>query len=641
MSRHTSHNAKFNPVRLVWLITALGCIAGLVMIAIVWWALVDIRAERQRVDRFKSRLAGARASIEQQLLEEKWDLYRILAAEEVTAKSTGAGKDLLALIAEYRVSVGRPQLTEAFSQLERSVDDLQETRERCLLWAEQRSEMAVQLTAARRRVEDALHNLDELVQKTYGQKRLDRAVRIRQYRQARGEEAERLARRIIGNMAATPDLSAIRRDIADLAILCERLRGEEREDFLTDLKDNRIRTVLARLRRGTGMLSDELADARKILGRFATALFGTGYVVEDAHQTIIPGVGGMYGFAVNRLRLADEREKLRFQVTSQFDEIDQLLGTLSTQVDAIAMAESLRTERSLDTAWRTMLLIWLGTAGIFILISSQIIREVKRQIRAIEETNTKLDERTKALSRSREELSESEEQLRRLSSNLLKAQEQERRRIALELHDELGQSMAALKFQVRAVERSLGKEAPAALHRECENLRLAINEIIENVRRLSRDLSPVALEDLGLEAAIEYLVHTFSKLHNVRTSLHMEEISHLFSQEAQRNLYRIFQEILTNVGKHARADLVEVSIKNRNDESFFLVKDNGQGFAVEEVRHRESTKKGLGLTAIAERVRLLGGTLDIRSAPGEGTAVSFTASSDMIGTHEVPLQVGR
>jgi signal transduction histidine kinase len=265
-----------------------------------------------------------------------------------------------------------------------------------------------------------------------------------------------------------------------------------------------------------------------------------------------------------------------------------------------------------------MLLLWLGTGAVFVLISARIIQAARRQVRAIEETNA-------ALLASREELRESEEQLHRLSSSLLTAQENERRRIARELHDELGQAMAALKLQVRAAERTMGDQTPPALKDECRHLRQAINEIIENMRRLSRDLSPVVLEDLGFEAAVEHLANTFAGLHGIAVELDLADISHLLSREAQHNIYRILQELLNNIGKHAEAGRVRIAVSRRHSELLFTVEDDGRGFDAAEVKRAKATEKGMGLTAVAERVRLLGGRLEIDSAPGGGTRVTFTA----------------
>ncbi|MBI5558454.1 MAG: sensor histidine kinase [Deltaproteobacteria bacterium] len=223
-----------------------------------------------------------------------------------------------------------------------------------------------------------------------------------------------------------------------------------------------------------------------------------------------------------------------------------------------------------------------------------------------------------------EALRDSEETLHQLSVNLLTVQENERRRISLELHDELGQSLAALKLQVGSLEKQLAKGTPEIVQGGCNELRQSINLIIENVRRLSRDLSPVALDDLGIDAALEYLITNFAKLHGIEISLDLIEINHLFSQDAQRLIYRIVQESLNNIGKHAYATHIGIRIEKIKNRIFLIVKDNGTGFNTEEISLRKKSEGGMGLAAMAERVRILEGVMDIESEEGKGTTITVS-----------------
>lgn len=238
--------------------------------------------------------------------------------------------------------------------------------------------------------------------------------------------------------------------------------------------------------------------------------------------------------------------------------------------------------------------------------------------------NEKLKAEIHVRKRIEEALRESEETLHLLSINLLTVQENERRRISAELHDELGQSLAALKLQVGALEKQLGYDVPYTLQEECEELRQSINLIIENVRRLSRDLSPVALDDLGIDAALEYLITNFAKLHEIEVSLDLIEINHLFSQAGQRLVYRIVQESLNNIGKHANATHVSIKIEKVKNRIFLIVKDNGTGFNTMEFQNRNKSESGMGLAAMAERVRILEGVIDINSEEGEGTTITVS-----------------
>jgi signal transduction histidine kinase len=230
---------------------------------------------------------------------------------------------------------------------------------------------------------------------------------------------------------------------------------------------------------------------------------------------------------------------------------------------------------------------------------------------------------SESLAKREEALRDSEKRLRSLSSQLLKAQEKERKRLSIELHDELGQALALLKHRLRSIRKKL-HEDQTVLHAECEDTNKYVDQIIDNVRRLSRDLSPSILEDLGLSSALRWLIEDFGKRHAMHTSLDIGDIDHLFSQEAQTNLYRIFQEALTNISKHAGASHVSFVVKKQNGRVNFLMQDDGKGFDVAQVKEMQSFEKGMGLAAMEERVHMLGASLDLRSEQRKGTRVSFT-----------------
>ena len=223
-----------------------------------------------------------------------------------------------------------------------------------------------------------------------------------------------------------------------------------------------------------------------------------------------------------------------------------------------------------------------------------------------------------------EALRESEKMLRFLSTRLFEAQEQERSRLSKELHDQLGHDLVALKSRVRSMGKKLD-QYQVLLKEDCDSTIGVIDQTIENVRRISRDLKPSILEDLGLFASLQCLVEDFARQHNIRVNLDMEDIDHLFPPQVQINLYRIFQEIFTNVSKHSSAENVSVTVKREGGYISFCVEDDGKGFELKKVKTRKFDEKGVGLTAMKERMHMLGGTFDVSSQPGEGTAIKFKA----------------
>jgi two-component system, chemotaxis family, CheB/CheR fusion protein len=221
-------------------------------------------------------------------------------------------------------------------------------------------------------------------------------------------------------------------------------------------------------------------------------------------------------------------------------------------------------------------------------------------------------------------LQESELKLKRLASQLLVVQEMERQRLSLQLRDELGQALGALKIQIRMVVEKLPPE-------QLDQKRVAdealdnINDIIGELRRLSRSLSPAILTDLGFTAALKYLVNEFSRDHDIKCTDKIEELNELVvSPEQKITYYRILQEALSNAGQHSEASKVTVTIKSQGDTIMFKVEDNGQGFDADEVMKLEPARR-FGLAAMEERVQILGGLLKISSQAGKGTRISFSA----------------
>ena len=218
-------------------------------------------------------------------------------------------------------------------------------------------------------------------------------------------------------------------------------------------------------------------------------------------------------------------------------------------------------------------------------------------------------------------LKESEGRLRNLTSQLITAQEAERGRLALELHDDLGQSLTVLKMELRAIQRKLPPESVES-RESLEHALNFINEVIEKIRRLARNLRPTILEDLGLTGALNYLFEEFSR-QDIRVTMDVDDIQDLFSPEAQLIIYRIFQESFSNITKYAQASQVSLTIKRQDKSVTFKMEDNGRGFDHQKVANKNITHRGLGLTAMDERARMLGGSLSIWSQEGQGTMITL------------------
>ncbi len=612
---------EVNPIKLVWLITLLSVSVGVLMVYIVWSTLTGIRTERENLFELKENFNAIQIQLESSLAKQKSELADLLEAKEDNSNQEENYR-LLNLIQDYRRAASDPVLTPAFEELDKNINSLLSIKNKLTWWASAYNRTIPRISPARKEIESILDRIFETVDMAEGQQRLKKAAKVRQIRRNGSLNSQKIDRTILDELFAPNDFSIIRRDITDLVQLNERLHTITEADNLADLKDNKIRTLLVRIRLNTqlseGEKSSEKIELYSLLDEYETALLGQGYSIDNDHQTIILGYDGEYGHISDQLKMEKERETLQAEASRAYERIETTLGEITVRTNAKTHQEVIKVEKVLGQTWRTMVIIWLVTSIIYAMLAYEIIMAAKYQIKAIKDSNIDLKAMTN-------ELKKSEDRLRRLSSDLFAVQENERRRISLELHDELGQSMAALKMQVGSVARRLGTVPADELKTVCEEMRDNINQIIENVRRLARDLSPVVLDDLGLQAAIDYLVNNFFKIYSIEIKYRYTTINHLFNEDSQRIIYRILQEALTNIGKHAQAKNISLVIEEEERSVRFTVKDDGRGFNVYKTLDKKGTDRGMGLEAMSERVRILGGKISIVSRPGIDTTITFTA----------------
>ena len=226
----------------------------------------------------------------------------------------------------------------------------------------------------------------------------------------------------------------------------------------------------------------------------------------------------------------------------------------------------------------------------------------------------------------------SERALRQLSSRLLRAQEEERSRIARELHDDLSQRMALLNMEIDMLAQGAGDER---LESELARLSAHVGELASSVRKLSHALHPSALQHLGLVAAIDQLRREVARLHGLDIEFEHRDMPERLIDEAALGLYRIAQEALRNVVKHSQSDSASVSLCRRGAWIELTVTDDGAGFDQEDNR-----EPGLGMLGMRERLRLVRGRLTVKSRPGRGTKLTAAvpvADNLRPPTTELPL----
>jgi two-component system, NarL family, sensor histidine kinase UhpB len=219
-------------------------------------------------------------------------------------------------------------------------------------------------------------------------------------------------------------------------------------------------------------------------------------------------------------------------------------------------------------------------------------------------------------------LRQSRAELRELSANLQSVREEEKTRIARELHDDLGQQLTALKMDLSSIEQLLVPHpaAGADLLDQLSGMRRLIDTTVASVRRIAADLRPVMLDDLGLIPAIDWLANDFTNRYGIKVERGFESGDTSFTRNGATTLFRIVQETLTNVARHAEATCVTLTIRVEGGYCVLHIADNGRGTAERDGRN----EKSFGLLGIRERAHMLGGSVAIDTAEGEGFAITVT-----------------
>jgi two-component system, NarL family, sensor histidine kinase UhpB len=305
-----------------------------------------------------------------------------------------------------------------------------------------------------------------------------------------------------------------------------------------------------------------------------------------------------------------------------------------TVVGTTISSRFLRQEHDAVSGVAFVLLLALAGVVITLLVNAIILRLALTPLKLLEETaadirrgdlsarvphsvltDRELERLTGTFNEMLESLDAYRQRLREVAARALRAEEEERKRIARELHDDTAQTLAALLIRLRLV-RAVPDDARDGV---LEELRAELVEAIERVRRFARGLRPPALEELGLEPALESHVRGLAETAGISIRLQAEPMSGGLHPQTELVLYRIAQEALSNAVRHSGADRIDVRLARRGPNVEITVTDNGRGFAADRVGSEEGV--GLGLFGMQERASYVGGRVEIVSGPGEGTTV--------------------
>jgi signal transduction histidine kinase len=260
-------------------------------------------------------------------------------------------------------------------------------------------------------------------------------------------------------------------------------------------------------------------------------------------------------------------------------------------------------------------------AGAVDFIAKPVIPEVLRSKLAVfvglHDMNRMLNAELAERALTEQRLRTSEENLRALASHLQSVREEERIHIAREIHDELGQALTGLKFDLNSFAKNYENDGPDVHAEKQHGLSTAIDRIINSVRRISSGLRPEVLDEIGLAAAFDWQAREFQRRTGIRCHVNIPAQFTDPDKERSTALFRIFQELLTNAARHANATRVNVSLTESDSALALTVEDNGRGIREDEIEG----KRSLGFLGLRERVLAFGGAIDAKGEPGKGTRV--------------------
>ncbi len=251
--------------------------------------------------------------------------------------------------------------------------------------------------------------------------------------------------------------------------------------------------------------------------------------------------------------------------------------------------------------------------------------DFQARARKVRMTDPAVEQLTDTLNSMLDEVEAYREEVQRLSSQAISAQEEERKRVARELHDETAQSLTSLLVRLRIAEKAGSVEEIRAAIAEVREL---TSRTLEEVRKLALELRPSALDDLGLVPALQWYTKQYAERHGVTVDFRSVGLAERLPSDVELVLYRVVQEALTNVAKHARARHVTVLLERQGSAIRATVEDDGRGFDVHAML--QSRERGLGLFGMQERLALIGGHFHVESAPGRGTRIDVEAPLDKL-----------
>ncbi|MBW2267502.1 MAG: response regulator [Deltaproteobacteria bacterium] len=628
MTEKVGDTTASTAARQVWILAGLGLAGGALFLAVFGWVLTSAQRGREEIDRVQAHLTSLVSTMESNLAGVSAELTAHLSADPVVEPEVDLLVELERVVRESREGARDPQIDEPLSRLEQELTGLQSLRERCSAWAGDIESAEVELDQARATSDAALHRIRASLASNEGRQRLRRVVSIRKYKKSRGAEAKVLADEIIGGIEKTASMTVINNELADLVLLSEKLAVGD-ADQLSDLKDNRFTSALSRLRRELNKISSgegELPIDPASIENLEVALFGEGFSNDVAHQTIVPGEGGLFQAAVHRAELHSQRIALQHESDATFASLSSVEARLRGAAGRLSRELSDRAQDQLLAAWRNLLVVSPLIAIAFSILAVRIARVIRRQTGALAEVNVALEDASAAA-----------QAANRAKSSFLA-------NMSHELRTPMNAIIGYSEMLIEDAEDEGNEEAVGDLqkiHAAGKHLLSLINDVLD-LSKIEAGKMDLYLETFDVGTMIDEVAATIDALIKKNGNELVLEIEPSIGN-IRADLTKVRQglfNLLSNAAKFTHEGTVTLAITPEQvggrEGVRFAVSDTGIGISPERLGHifeefsqaDESTTKnfggtGLGLAITQRFCQLMGGDVLVESTVGEGSTFSI------------------
>ncbi|MHC4910057.1 MAG: ATP-binding protein, partial [Planctomycetota bacterium] len=517
----------------------------------------------------------------------------------------------------------------------------------CTNWRRDFAAVLAAMRESRRLADASLAEIREAVAGASGRQRLQRAIQVRRYRNAEGDDIVTLAAAIIDEIESGGSLSAVSVEVADLGLLVEKLVGETNRDELVDLKDNRLVPTFARLRRELSKAEHRGTDFgidEELVNQFETTLYGVGFVNDLDHQTLELGIGGLYAVSSDRLELLGLQTELRTRVDHAFASVRQTQDGLQMDTERLWSDLSEEAHASLWSTWRMIIFVSPLVCVLFLVIAARVARLIHDQVAVLGETNDALEQA------SEEALAASKAKSEFLSN----------------MSHELRTPLNGVLGYAQILQRDAGmteqqRESLASIENCGQHLLTLINDVL--------DLSKIEAGRMEVVSAPTDLHQLLKGVYDIvapRAEVKGLDFTLDVSPEVPRGVHadatklrQILVNLLGNAVKFTAKGSVDLHVREDvNHDLEFRITDTGIGMTEEEISEvfdpfkqaeggHASGGTGLGLAISKRLVESMDGVLTVESKYGEGTIFTVThplieaEDEDLAAIEEDSLSAGR